>query len=143
MRAFIKRSVAVALLSILFMHSSATSSYAQETGPYSSCPVIEDEIVDLEMLASALRETRSLGPMSKLRLKSDINKMLRRIDAWHSGKNKYTVKQLQEQYDLLLMKIAALLQEKDFTLHQKLCNAWASIWVDLLDPERVRQLRGK
>ena len=114
---------------------------ANGDGPYSACPTIEEEFIDLEMLTSALRETKAIGSMAKLRLKSDVNKVLRRIDAWHGGNRKYSLEELQEQYDLLLMKIAALLQDRDLDLHQKLCNAWAVIWADLQDPQRVREMQ--
>lgn len=109
--------------------------------PNSACPIIEEEFIDLEMLSTALRETKAIGSITKLRLNSDVNKVLRRIDAWHGGNRKYSLDQLQEQYDLLLMKIAAFLQDRDLNLHQKLCNAWAVIWADLQDPQRVKDMR--
>lgn len=109
--------------------------------PHSACPIVEEEIIDLEILAGSLRETKALGALTKLRLKSDINKFLRRIDAWHAGNRKYSLDQLQEQYDLLLMKMATVLQDRDLELHQHLCNAWTVIWTDLQDPQRVREMR--
>jgi hypothetical protein len=45
---------------------------------------------------------------------------------------------LQEQYDLLMMRIAAALQDKDVAPHGQLCNAWEPLWIDLKDRVRFK-----
>jgi hypothetical protein len=72
----------------------------------------------------------------KLRLKSSIDELIARFKAFHRGTGKYTLAELQEQYDLLMMRIARLLQDKDLGLHGQLCNAWDSIWSTLQDRAR-------
>ena len=120
---------------------SFSASAASTVGPYSACPSVEEEIVDLSMLITALRDTKAVGPMTKMRLRNNINKVLNRLKRWHDNKSKFTLDQLQEQYHLLLMKIATLIHDDDLILHQQLCNAWARIWLDLKDPDRFRQIR--
>lgn len=131
--------VVASIIFIFFIELSTVTAKGDD--PNSACPIIEEEIIDLEMLTIALRETKAIGLIAKLQLKSDVSNILRRIDAWHSGNQKYSLDQLQEQYDLLLMKIAATLQDHDLNLHQKLCNAWGVIWSDLQDPQRVKVMR--
>jgi len=100
----------------------------------SGCPPIEEEIVDLEILGDMLAKTSAVGFLTKLSLKKDIDKVLARMEKFHDGGGKYTLEQLEEQYNLLLMKISAHLQDKDLTTHRHLCNAWLVIWEDLKDP---------
>lgn len=99
-----------------------------------SCPAIVEEIVDLEMLAKGLKKSKAVGLVEKIRLKSSINDILERFEAFHDGARDYTLEQLQEQYDVLLMRIASHLQQQDERLHGQLCNAWDIIWHDLENP---------
>ncbi len=118
---------------------------APATTPKSGCPSVDEEIVDLTMLASSLRATKAVGPLTKLRLRGDIRNVLSRMEQWHDGKSQYSIAELQEQYDLLLMKIAVLVRDSDIALHRQLCNAWDRLWMDLENADRfndIRQLRG-
>ena len=107
--------------------------------PRSGCPPVEEEIVDLQILGNMLADTKAVGLFTKLGLKKDIEKMLSRLSKFHDGNSKFTLEQLEEQYDLLLMKIARHLQDKDLTLHRHLCNAWLVIWEDLRDFDRFHE----
>ena len=109
------------------------------TAALAACPAVEEEIVDLYILADGLRESRAVGLLEKLRLKSAIDDLLGRFEVFHAGGGDFTLPQLQEQYDLLLMRIASHLQHKDVILHQRLCNAWFQIWQDLEDPTRFAE----
>ena len=100
---------------------------------------MEEEIVDLQILAAMLADTRAIGIFTKLGLKKAIEKMLLRLRRFHSGNSKFTLEQLEEQYDLLLMKIAIHLQDNDLTLHSHLCNAWLVIWEDLRDYDKFHE----
>lgn len=101
-----------------------------------SCPAVEEEIVDLELLATGLKDSKVIGVIDKIRLKSSIDGLIKRMQVFHEGKRTFSLAELQEQYDVLLMKIATHLQHKDMILHGQLCNAWGLIWLDLEDPER-------
>ena len=104
-----------------------------------SCPPVEEEIADLKMLVGLLKKTRAVGLLTKNRLRIDIKTLISRLEAAHNGTGPFTLAEIQEQYDVLLMKIAAMLQDKDIFLHQKLCNAWDSLWADLKDPDKFRR----
>lgn len=98
-----------------------------------SCPTVAKEIVDLDMLAKGLEHSSAVGLFEKLKLKSAIDDLLDRFKAYHRGTGRFTLDQLQEQYDVLMMRIATQLQDKDVALHGQLCNAWDSIWATLQD----------
>ena len=109
------------------------------TTPRGGCPPVEEEIVDLQVLAAMLADTKAIGIVTKLGLKKDIEKMLLRLRRFHDGNSKFTLEQLEEQYDLLLMKIAIHVQDNDLTLHSHLCNAWLVIWQDLRDYDKFHE----
>lgn len=101
-----------------------------------ACPKVQQEIVDLDMLAEGLKNSGAVGVFEKLRLKSSIDELVGRLKAFHGGSRQYTLAELEEQYDVLMMRIARLLQDKDLPLHGQLCNAWGSIWATLQDRGR-------
>ena len=76
------------------------------------------------------------GCSRRFALKAAIDQMIERMKAFHGGTKPYTLAELQEQYDLLMMRIATQLQGKDPTLHGQLCNAWDSIWAAMQDRNR-------
>ena len=104
-----------------------------------ACPAVAEEIVDLELLAAALKQSKAVGLLEKIRLKSAIDDLIGRMRSFHDGSRQYSKAELQEQYDVLLMRIASHLQHKDSLLHGQLCNAWFLIWEDLEDPERFAE----
>ena len=110
--------------------------------PRGGCPPVEEEIVDLQILGDMLADTKAIGLFTKLSLKKDIDKVLLRLKKFHGGKSKFTLEQLEEQYDLLLIKIAIHLQDNDLALHKHLCNAWLEIWEELRDFDRFHKHHG-
>jgi hypothetical protein len=130
-------------LSLLGSLSIATSGLAQaqpagtRAEALQSCPSVEEEIVDLDMLAEGLKKTDAVSLFEKVRLKSSIDGLISRLKAYHGGARAYSLAQLQQQYDLLLMRIAAHLQHKDELLHGRLCNAWEPIWQELSNNGKV------
>lgn len=105
-----------------------------------ACPKVTAEIVDLHTLAEGLKNSGAVGLVEKLRLKSAIDQLIDRFKAYHQGGRGFTLPQLQEQYDLLMMRIARQLQDKDLPLHGQLCNAWGSIWTALQDRDRFAEM---
>jgi hypothetical protein len=105
-----------------------------------ACPKVAQEIVDLHQLVDSLKNSQAVGLFEKVKLKSAIDELLGRLKAFHGGARNYTLAQLQEQYDLLMMRIAAQLQDKDLPLHGQLCNAWLPLWEQLADRGRFMEL---
>ena len=136
-------AVTVMLALLLAVESLASGSGGSTGGnrgkTLQSCPATEEEIVDLELLAEGLKDSRAVGLFEKIRLRSAINDLIERLQAFHLGNSTFSLAELQEQYDVLLMRIAANLQHKDVILHGQLCNAWEMIWQDLEDPKRFEE----
>lgn len=104
-----------------------------------ACPKVTQEIVDLDVLADGLKNSNAVGLFEKVRLKSAIDELIGRLKSFHAGARSYTLPQLQEQYDLLMMRIARQLQDKDLPLHSQLCNAWETLWAQLQDRNRFME----
>ena len=134
-----KASLIVAMMATLLLYQTAEPATTTSATVLQQCPSIEEEIVDLEMLSQALRDSRAVGMFEKIKLKGSIGNLLKRLEAYHDGARKFSIEQLEEQYNVLLMRIASHLQNKDQLLHQQLCNAWLTIWLDLEDSGRFRE----
>lgn len=134
-----KPLAAAALCLWLSAGQAAAADAASHAGALQSCPKVRGEIVSLDMLADGLKNSNAVGLFEKLRLKSAIDELINRLKAFHAGARRDSLAQLQEQYDLLMMRIAAALQDKDATLHGQLCNAWEPLWSDLQDRGRFKE----
>lgn len=122
------------------MPSQAQTSAAEKhAAALQACPTVAKEIVDLDMLAKGLEHSSAVGLFEKLKLKSAIDDLIDRFKAYHRGAGRFTLDQLQEQYDVLMIRIASQLQDKDVALHGQLCNAWESIWATLRDSKAFRE----
>jgi hypothetical protein len=116
----------------------ADTSYATtvSAGPRTSCEEsVEDEIVDLELLEQGIRKTKAVGFLTKLKLAGEIKDLLAKFERYHAGNNDLDIDQLNEQFDLLYMKVVSLVQDKDFDLHRQLCNSWTQIGHTLQNPD--------
>jgi hypothetical protein len=116
----------------------AETSYAAKasTGPRTSCEEsVEDEIVDLDFLEKRLRKTKAVGVLTRLRLSGEIKDLLAKLERYHAGNSDLDIDQLNEQFDLLYMKVVSLVQDKDLDLHRQLCNSWTQIWHGLQNPD--------
>jgi hypothetical protein len=131
--------ILLALSALLPSVRAATAAAPPVSAVLQACPSVKQEIVDLDMLAEGLKHSDAVGFFDKVRLKTSIDGLIARMKDFHRGKSGFTLAQLQEQYDVLLMNIAAKLQDKDLALHSQLCNAWASIWDTLQDRKRFME----
>ena len=121
---------------VAWAQAAAPNPAAARAAALQACPKVKDDIVDLDRLAEGLKGSSAVGLVEKLRLKSAIEELIGRFKAFHRNDKRFTLAQLQEQYDLLMMRIAADLQDKDLVLHGQLCNAWEPIWTTLQDRSR-------
>lgn len=130
---------ALALLLALGGGAVRAAGEAPAGAALQACPKVQQEIVDLDMLVEGLKKSSAVGVIEKLRLKSSIDQLIDRLRAFHAGKGGYTIEQLQEQYDLLMMRVAHALQDKDLPLHAQLCSAWDPLWAKLQDRRRFME----
>jgi hypothetical protein len=72
--------------------------------------------------------------MTKLTLKNQVDDLLDQFRMFYQGKLKTTLAELRRSYDLLVLKVLALLQDADPTLANAIAMSREAIWGILSDP---------
>lgn len=93
----------------------------------------QESSLDLAALKERLRETKAIGVFTKLALKNQVDDLLAQFRAHYaSGQN--TLAALRQQYDMLVLKVLALLQDSDPPLARTIAGSREAIWGILADP---------
>ena len=83
-----------------------------------------------------LRDTRAIGMMTKLSLKNQVDDLLDEFRDFYAGKVKTPLSMLRQQFDLLVMKVLAVLQDGDAALASAIASSREFIWEILRDPKK-------
>jgi hypothetical protein len=97
-------------------------------------------IVDLAALEKRLRDTSAIGLFTKLALKNEVDDLLERVRTFHEGRGGATLAKLRESYDLLVLKVVSLLQNKDAPLARDIFTSRETLWNLLADPVKFKTL---
>jgi hypothetical protein len=92
--------------------------------------------LDLKSLETRLRETKAIGVFTKLTVKNQVDDLLDQFRAYYQGKLKTTLAELRRSYDLLVLKVLALLQDADPPLASAIAASRESIWAILSNPAK-------
>ena len=84
--------------------------------------------LDLKSLETRLRETKAIGVFTKLTLKNQVDDLLDQFRSYYQGRLKATLVELRRSYDLLVLKVLALLQDADPPLAVAIASSRESIW---------------
>jgi hypothetical protein len=109
----------------------------QPTKPVAAAPL------DLDSLEQRLKDTEAIGIMTKLTLKNQVDELLGRFEAHHDGSAKGPPTELRQPYDLLIMKVIALLQDRDAPLARAIVDSREAIWTLLSDRARFQTVKNK
>ena len=91
-------------------------------------------------LKEQLKSTKAIGVFTKLTLKNQVDDLLGRFRDHYAGKGKFTMPQLRQSYDLLMMKVLSLLQDHDQKLASDIVASREVIWGLLADPKSFAAL---
>jgi hypothetical protein len=111
---------------------------AQSAGP--PPPATAAAIGDLTALEKRLRDTSAIGLFTKLALKNEVDDLLERVRTFHEGRGGATLAKLRESYDLLVLKVVSLLQDKDAPLARDIFTSREALWNLLADPVKFKTL---
>ena len=89
--------------------------------------------LDLTSLEQRLKDTNAIGVLTKLALKNQVDDLLDQFRAFYQGKLKTTLAELRRPYDLLVLKVLALLQDSDPALASAIVASREAIWGILAD----------
>ena len=95
--------------------------------------------LDLNLLEARLRETKAIGVFTKLSLKNQVDDLLARFRAYHKRQGTVTLVELRRNYDMLMLKVLALLQDGDPSLARDVVRSRAAIWGILADPRKFTE----
>jgi len=92
--------------------------------------------LDLKALEERLKETDAIGLMTKLSLKNQVDDLVDEFRAYYAGRSKASIGELRRPYELLLMKVLTLLQDRDPPLARAVNASRDQIWSILSDREK-------
>ena len=102
-------------------------------------PVPDAPGLSLEELGERLQQTRAIGVFTKLALRNDVDDLIDALAAHHeSGKGE--LGGLEVRFEALVLKLLALLEEKEPDLARSLARSRREIWSRLADPVRFAEL---
>lgn len=96
--------------------------------------------LDLTALEKRLRDTSAIGTFTKLSLKNQVDDLLEQFAAFHGGRSQVQLTTLREGFDLLLLKVLSLLQDKDPALARDIGASREALWNVLADPAKFANL---
>ena len=96
--------------------------------------------LDLNALKAQLKATKAIGFFTKISLKNQVDDLMDQFREYYQGKAKLTMTELRRSYDLLMMKVLSLLQDKDQKLASAIVSSREAIWGLLSDPKKFANL---
>jgi len=96
--------------------------------------------LDVPTLRVRLKDTPAVGPVTKLRLKSEIEHLVRDLAAFHAGRATETLEGLHARYRDLVLRVVALLERGDASLSHDLKASTDNLWMTLADPGQFASL---
>ena len=95
--------------------------------------------MDLKGLEQRLKGSDAIGVMTKLSLKNQVDDLIARFRAYHAGSRPPTLPELRPAFDLLVMKVLSLLQDKDAGLARDINASRDALWNVLADARQLAQ----
>ena len=99
--------------------------------------------LDLDSLERRLKDTEAIGIMTKLTLKNQVSDLLGQFEGLYGGTIKTTLAELRQPYDLLILKVLSLLQDRDPPLAHDILASREAIWGILSDRDRFQNVVNK
>jgi len=96
--------------------------------------------LDVDALKTRLRDTKAIGFFTKLALQNQMNDLLQQFrEHYQNGQNK-SVAALRQPFEMLVLKVLALVQDGDPPLARTIAQSREAIWKILADPEKFKSV---
>ena len=116
--------------------AAATTTPAAAPAPAPAKAPAAPAPLDLKTLEAKLKETDAIGVMTKLSLKNQVDDLVDEFRAFYAGRSKASLGELRRPYEMLLMKVLTLLQDRDPPLARAVNASRDQIWSILSDREK-------
>ena len=118
------------------------------TAPVKSTPPVKtvrqalkpEPPLDIAALSARLRSTSAIGVFTKLALKNQMDDLLQQVRRVHQGGRTGGVGALRLPYDMLVLKVLAVVQDGDPPLARTISGSREAIWNILADPEKFNAI---
>jgi hypothetical protein len=100
--------------------------------PAPAAPQASAATLDFESLVTRLRETKAIGVLTKISVKNQSDDLVEKFRAYHKEQAP-PLAELRRSYDMLLLKLLALLQDGDPPLAKDIDRSRSAIWEILAD----------
>ena len=92
--------------------------------------------LDVASLKARLRDTDAIGVFTKLALKNQVDDLLKQFRTQYQSAPHPDVTALRQPYNMLVLKVLALLQDRDPSLARTISNSREAIWGILADRDK-------
>jgi hypothetical protein len=96
--------------------------------------------LDIASLKIRLRDTKAIGVMTKLALKNQVDDLMQRFRAHYQGDQNLNVTTLRPSYDMLVLKVLAVVQDGDPALAHTIAASREAIWAILADRDKFNAI---
>jgi hypothetical protein len=96
--------------------------------------------LDMAALKTRLRDTDGIGVFTKLSLKNQVDDLMKQFRTRHLGGKDTSVSSLRQPYDMLVLKVLAIVQDSDPPLARAISGSREAIWGVLSDPEKFNSI---
>lgn len=115
--------------------AEAPSKSPQPSKPEAVVPKKEAaRTLDLNSLETRLKDTDAIGVFTKISVKNQVDDLLDQFRKFAEGRSRVGLPELRQQYDQLLLKVVALLQDSDPPLAKDIIASREKLWNILTDP---------
>src|SRR6185503_4147226 len=94
------------------------------------------DTLDFSSLGSRLRATKAIGVLTKLSVKNQADDLLAQFREYHQQQGEATLPDLHHSYDMLVLKMLSLVQDRDPPLAMDIDRSRAAIWEILSDQRK-------
>jgi hypothetical protein len=92
--------------------------------------------LDMTALTARLRDTKSIGVFTKLALKGQVDDLLKQFRAYYQNSRDISIAALRQNYDMLVLKVLALVQDNDPPLAREIAGSREALWGMLADRQK-------
>jgi hypothetical protein len=96
--------------------------------------------LDMAALKARLRDTNSIGVFTKLALKSQVDDLMKQFRAYYQSGKDSSVTSLRQPYDMLVLKVLAVVQDNDPSLAREISGSREAIWGILADRQKFNSI---
>ena len=110
----------------------------RESGSSTSGATAIEQPLDMESLKQRLRDTGAIGFFSKLALRNQMDDLVLLFRVHYATGQKTDIALLRPPYNMLVLKVLALVQDGDPPLARTIAGSREALWLILADPQKFK-----